>query len=174
MKIVVNQLKDNYKKDLIRLMIYDLKSDKWFIAFILIYVLIFIIDFLNKIEIISFRPDTFRMLSFTLGFGLLAMLIYTVIQVLKIIKKINSEVNNLYENEMIIKLTDEAVSIQTNRYNDSYYLKWNEIKELIVLGNTLFLILVYKNGFMIRINKEEIIRGDFEEVLKYIKAKFKK
>lgn len=169
MKIIINQLRNNSRKDLVRLMIYDLKSDKWFNAFVLICLVVFMINFLNNLKILSLKPEIFKMLSSTLGVGLLAMLIYTAIHALKSLKRINNQAKVLQEGEMAIKFTDDGVSVQTNSYGDSYSLEWNEVKELLVIKETIFLIPVYKDGLLIRINKKEIIQGDFDKVLLFIK-----
>lgn len=173
MKVIINQFKDSYKSDLVRLMIYDLKSDKWFIAFILSYLLIFITNLLNKSEVISLMPEMFEMLSFTLGFGLLAMLIYTVIHILKTVKKINNEVSTLYEGKLSIIMDEYYITVQTEG-NRSYYKKnWNQIKELLVINETAYFIPINKNDFMMKINKDEIVEGNFEELLELISSKWK-
>lgn len=173
MKVIINQFKNNYKNDLIRLMIYDLKSDKWFIAFILSYMIIFTVNLLNKNKVISLKPEMFEMLSFTLGFGLLAMLIYTVFHILKTVKRINNEASILYEGKLNIIIDDIYIAVQTESNREYYKKTWDQIKELLVINKTAYFIPINKNEFMMKINKDEIVEGNFEELLELIESKWK-
>lgn len=174
MKLIVNQKFENYKNDNIKHYIFQMSHDLFFWIFIALYIIVLMLRLLVSNGYLDISLDIINPLAFAMPFGIGGMLLYRVFHLILKIRQENRLKNVLYEGELVIRLTNEAVSIITNRSSDSYFLKWNEIKELVVISKTIFLIPVYKDGYMIRINKKEIIQGDFEEVLWYIKAKFKK
>lgn len=174
MKIILHQKFRSYKKDCIKHFVFKILN-KPFVILILIYIVIALLLFLNKRNYIIFFPDIIGMLTFSLGIGILGMIVYSVFFLLRAIRKVNNEVNTLYEGEVRITINDDCIVIQKGN-NDEYYYKtnWNQIKELIVISGTAYLIPVNKNDFMIRINKKEIITGDFEKIIEFVKSKWKR
>jgi|GEM_PF-6526840 len=174
MKLIVNQKFENYKNDNIKHYIFQMFNDLFFWTFIVLYIIILILKLLVSNGYLNISLDVINPLTFAMPFGIGGMLVYRAFHLILKIRQENRLKNVLYEGEMVIRLTNEAISVLTNRSSDPYFLKWNEIKELVVIRKTIFLIPVYKNGYMIKINKKEIIQGDFEKVLSFIKTRFKK
>lgn len=173
MKLLVNQNYINYKKDSIRYYIYQIFNIP-FKIFTLVYIIIVILNFLLNRGYIDLYPNIIKPLSFAMPFGIIGMLIYSGYYLFIHIKKLNSHKQSLYEGEVTIKLTEKSVLIQMRNNKDFYSIKWEDIKEMRVLNNTIFLIPINKDDFIVRINKKEIIQGDFEEVLFYIKSLWNK
>lgn len=174
MKIIINQKFENYKNDNIKHYVFQMIYDWFFWIFIAVYIIALILKFLVSKGYLNISLDIINPLAFAMPFGIGGMLLYSVFHLILKIRQENRLKNVLYEGEMEIKLTDDGVSVQTSSYGDLYSLKWNEVKELVVIKKTIFLIPVYKDGLMIRINKKELIQGDFEEAIHYIKSKFGK
>lgn len=170
MNILVSQTFRNYKNDSIKLFIYKV-FDKPFVILIVIYFIVVILNLLNKSKYINFFPDILGLLSFAVGFGIIGMMLYSLIQIFKIIKDINKEAKFFFEGKINIIINRNYISIETD--NNSCKVNWNQIKELLVIGKTAYLIPVSKDDFLIRINKKEILEGNFEEVVNLIVSKWK-
>src|SRR5690606_14458537 len=119
-----------------------------------LYIIVLILKLLVSNGYLDISLDIINPLAFAMPFGIGGMLVYNAIHLILKIRQENRLKNVLYEGEMVIKLSNEAVSVLTNKSSGSYFLKWNEIKELVVISKTIFLIPVYKDGFMIRINNK--------------------
>ena len=172
MKIIVNQRFENYKKDFVRHLIFQI-FNKPFVLFIVFYLIIVLFNFLNKKGFIIIFPDIIDLLTSSLTVGLLGMVIYSIFHLIKTIKKLNNDASSLYEGKLNIIMGDDYITVQTED-NRSYYKKsWNQIKELLVINETAYFIPVNKNDFMMKINKDEIIEGNFEELLELISSKWK-
>lgn len=169
MKVIINQKFENYKNDNIKHYVFQMFYDWYFWIFIILYIIVLILKFIVSKGYLGIPLDIINPLAFAMPIGIVGMLLYSVFHLILKIRQENQLKNVLYEGKMEIKLTDNGVSVQTNSYGDSYSLEWNEVKELVVIKETIFLIPVYKDGLLIRINKKEIIQGDFDKVLLFIK-----
>ena len=173
MKITVCQDIDNYRKDSLVFLLYDIMN-KPFLIFISIYFFILLVSLLNKNDYINLYPKTFELLASSLGYGLLAMSIYSVFHLVKsVIVLYSKNTSSLSQTLAYIELNKDNILI--HKENDSYVYekKWKSFKDLIVINKTIFLIPFSKKDTLIRINKKDIIQGEFKEILLYIKSLMK-
>lgn len=174
MEIIINQSYNNYKNDNIKYYIFQIFYDLFFWMFIALYIIVLILKFLVLKEYLNISLDIINPLASAMPFGIVGMLIYSGYHLFLHMKELNSYKQSLYEGEITIELTEKSVLIQISNNKDFYNIKWEYIKETVVINNTIFLIPVNKDDIIVRINKIEIIQGDFEEVLFYIKSLWNK
>lgn len=164
MKITILQSVKRYKKDAIRYFISDV-FDRPVIIVLLIYIVIALLYFLNKMFYLSFFPFTMELLTYSLGVGILGMLVYSVVWLIGGIRKINKDSHLLYEGKLNITMDKNGITLQTEKYNNFIKINWGQIKKILVLNDTAFFVPVDKNNYMIKINKKEIIDGNFQKMV---------
>ena len=152
MRATIYQRIKLYKKDAVRYLIFEILNRPFLIAF-LIYIVIVLVHFLNKIFHINFFPMTFELLTFSIGVGILGMILYSIIWFKKAINKINKESVSLYEGKLNLIMDDNYITMQPEKNGNNIKTKWNHIKELIVINETAYLISSKKNCVTIKITK---------------------
>jgi len=170
MKFKFKNSEDQYKNDLKKLLIYDLKDDHYLKVFLKIYLIIVIVFLLNFFEIISFYSKVFNFLSVVLGVGILGMIIHSLIEFyikFNLIKKKSTQLKNIVET---VEFSSTIISVDRNGVLIEY--SWNSFEYFLKLKNTIFLIPVNQNDDFLRFNKSELIYGDFNSITTYIQNKW--
>lgn len=162
-----------YKKDAVRYLIFEILNRPFLIAFI-IYIVVVLGHFLNKIFHINFFPLTFELLTFSMGVGIIGMILYSIIWFKKAINKISKESDYLYEGKLNLIMDDNYVTMQAEKNGNIIKTKWNHIKELVVINETAYLMSSKKNDYIIKINKREVIEGNFQDIVNFATSKCKR
>ena len=170
MIFTLRTIKALYKRDLKRLLIYNLKDDFYLKLLIRLYLIILVFFALNYFKIITLIPKVFGFLSFVLGIGILGMLIHIVIQFYlqyRIIKKKSTLVENILEE---IKFCESYIEVSRNGTKKKY--SWDSFKYALKLKNTFFLTPINQKDDFLRFNKDELIKGDFDSIISFVEKKW--
>ena len=172
MKVKIFQRRSNYKKDMLRLYAYiylysfDLK------IILLIYGLILMFFLINVIGLLVFYPFLFKLLTISLGIGILGMYLFGIIMILKERRKIDRQLKDMYEGEVVFMFNENEIIINPQVHDNNYKIQWSELKTIKVINNCLY--IRPKNKVGLKINRGEIIKGDFNEIIQFSKKALSK
>ena len=170
MEITISQTFKNYKQDSIKYCFNQI-FNFYFIGFLFIYLIILLTGFFNYNSNLNFYPVVIDGLIFSLGIGLLGMIIYSAVFLIKAILNINKEKKLLYEGKVHLSFNVDGIMLKTK--GSTYKIYWNEIKSLKVISGTAFLVPTKGRHLMVRINQREIISGSFENLTEFIRVQWK-
>jgi len=134
---------------------------------LVLYFIVFVIFLLNTTKFIDFHPFLLSALVVSLGIGIFGMFIHGLILILKKKNKIDKELKNIYQGEVEADFTNDKIIVKAKDYTNHYKLLWSNLKKVKVIKNTMHLVPKSKNEPGVRINKNEIIEGDFDEIYKF-------
>lgn len=172
MKISIYQRFRFYKQDSLKYLLFEIFN--WqFLIFLLLWLIIGILYYLNRANYINFYQEIIELLIFSLSIGALGMILYSCFFLLRKLWKINNEANTVFEGILHINFKNDCIIIKND--TEDYFIKrdWLQMKEFIVIRNTGYLVPLKKDDSIIRINKKEIIEGKFEDVISFINSKWK-
>ena len=170
MKYTIKSSKEQYKKDIVHLILHDLKNDSAFIILLGFYIILGFIFLFNKYEIFSFFPKTIDFLIFVLGAGLLGMIAFTLIDFY--IKFSNVKKKSLLIHNVLEETKFYSKKIEVIRDGQKKEYLWGYYKKYLLINNTIFLVPKNKKDDFLRINKVELIDGDFNTIVSYIQSKW--
>ena len=136
-----------------------------FKIYLVVYFIIFVIFLLNKAKFIEFHPFLLKALVVSLGIGIFGMFIHGLILILRKKKNIDKELKDIYQGEVEADFTNDQIIVKAKDYTNHYKLIWSNIKKVKVIKNTMHLVPKSKNEQGVRINKNEIIEGNFNELI---------
>lgn len=160
----ISYKKDNYKSDYKNYLLYNKKRDI-FILGSCISITFFL--FLLKLII----PNNEVVLSLLTGMVIFSIIMFAfeAYQILMILDHINKSSQKLYEGFETI--TFKSTSIDISHRTKVFPIFLSQVKECIILKDTLFVIFKNKKEWPIRINKSEMEIVGFNEILKEFKSR---
>lgn len=168
MKLSIKYNKRAYYDDSKRLLIHEITNDKAFMLLLIIYFVILFVFLFNIIFSASFFLKEIKLLTYSLGIGILGMIIHSVYFYLIKLKKIKLSSKYLPDKEEYIEFDDDTVKLSWN--NQTLEYSWKIFKKAIRIGDTIF-IIPYKKFPLIRLNPTEIKNFDYDAVIFFLREK---
>ena len=170
MIIQIKTRKKLYRKDMVRLFVYNVKEDIYSKILIIIYLVILAVFCLNHFKIIQFYVELINFFCFSIGIGIIGMIIHITVQYALELKRINKNADLLDERIEKIIFEENSISVERNSIKDKY--KWESFKYFLMIKDTIFIIPVNKNDNFLRFNKMELLEGDFYSIIAMFKKKW--
>lgn len=168
MRFKVRYSKNEYYSDSKKLLLYEIAYDKPLVLFLSIYGVILVIFFLNSLFDFNYFLKEIKLLTYSLGIGILAMIIHSIYFYFSKLKKIKSSSKYLPGKEEYIKFDDDNIELSWN--NQVLEYKWELFKKVICIGKTIY-IIPFKKSPLIRLNSKEIKDFNSSKILALLKNK---
>ena len=168
MKFKVRYSKNEYYNDSKKLLLYEIAYDKPLVLFLSIYGVILVIFLFISLFDFNYFLKEIKLLTYSLGIGILAMIIHSIYFYFSRLKKIKYSSKYLPDKEEYIKFDDDNVVLSWN--NQTLEYSWKIFKKAIRLGDTIF-IIPHKKFPLIRLNPTEIKNFNYDIVIVFLRKK---
>ena len=134
---------------------------------VLVYLIISIFYTLNLLNLINFYSFFFKAATISYSVFLILFLIKDFINYLKFRKSLKDDLKYFQEGMVYVYLKEDDILLSIVSDKNYSNLKWSSISKILVLKNTLYFIPNFNYHSLIIINKNEIIEGDFDDVIRF-------
>lgn len=161
----IHHSKENYKKDYKSYLFFS-RRKKWYTIYT-VFVLAGVIFLASYLIEMDFDIRGIALAFAILGSVLLIFELIFTFSALKAIRKSAAEFNSGAQN-LILESTFLKLSYDKIRYETVFY---SQIKKCLILKDVLFIIYKSDKEWPLRINKSEMCKQGFSEILKFFQSK---